>query len=186
MQDGVPDSVVLAGPLPIWPDSMGFWAMATEANQPGVYLLTVPVSDSYRILYVGEAGNMADRIRQHIASYLSGEYLMYDGNLLSQGVLKPLWVPSGEVEMTLSKLDEHRSLVVQMLQQVQVFFAVLPATAKRGLQRIESAIIRALRDSDAKNFLENRRLSIGEAPSATPVQIECKSSLFGLPRTISA
>jgi hypothetical protein len=181
-----PDEVFFSGPFDLWPRG-GCWQPAEFGGAPGVYLLTIPVGDGFRTFYVGEGEWMVSRLRWHLACYLAGQYNLYDPTRLLTGTLQVSWSPKkGEIEeTTLANLDDHRRKLEEMMRLVRVFLCSLPESTQAIRQRVESAIIKALRDeTEANAFLENERLSVNVRSDHKTVAVRQAASLFSIPSTL--
>ena len=181
-----PTEIVFRGPFPIWPHDEEHWLSRHETSCPGIYLFAIPIQGQWRVFYVGEASNIAGRVREHLSLYLSGKYKLYEAEPFSQGRLVLNWEPSPHAERTLAKLDDHRMKLRAMLSQVSIFFA--DAGKERSVrQRIESAMIKCLRaQSDSDAILENTRLSVSQKDGHFPIEIRCDSCLLGIQQKLMA
>ena len=55
-------------------------------RKKGVYLWTIPFGGKYLVYYVGKTDvSFADRLLQHVQSYLNGYYRLYDPIEFAQG-----------------------------------------------------------------------------------------------------
>jgi hypothetical protein len=177
-----PDEITFIGPLDLCPDDSDHWEIEEIAAGHGVYLFTVEVNGSYRILYVGEGEHIAKRIREHLSSYLSGKYTMYDSALLREGKRRRVeGYPCLKTENVLLKVNEHRNSLVAMLQLVRIFVCRIDC-GKPTLRRLESAIIRTLRENhEANEFIENDRLSVDiQSDQRREIRVGGAERLFAL------
>lgn len=184
----LPEEINFIGPLDLWPDDSGHWEIEKIAAGGGVYLFAVEINGTYRILYVSEGMHIAKRIREHLSSYLSGKYTMYDAALLREGRrLKIKGYPCLKTENVLLKVNEHIDLMVAMLQPVRIFVCCIDCN-KHNLRRLESAIIRTLREnSEAKEFIENDRLSVDiRSDKRNSIRIVGANRLFALGESLLA
>ncbi len=182
----IPKEIQFTGPASMIPDEEGRWPLSESSSVPGVYFFAVEVGDRYHVFYVGEAGNVFERMRGHLAAYLAGRYWVYDVSDLRLARLSKVWSPS-EPEVTLSRIHEHRALLEPMLRLVKIFVAGLPPDCMApDRRRIESAIVKAFRaDLEAHSFLENARLSVDQRNGHEPVIVGCSKAVYGLPRELS-
>ncbi len=180
-----PLELVFDGPFELWPISSDKWPLKEVASGQGIYLFTIEVQDQYRILYVGEADDVANRLRQHIRYYLSGRYWLYEAEALKQGKLVKTWKPTQDSEVALANFPQLQAALMATLPLIRLFVC-RTATDKSSRWRIESDLISALRHSKAASaFLENSRVSVAPGKDCQQVAIRCNSALFELPSTLS-
>lgn len=123
---------------------------AAEANKPGLYLWTVPLSDGNLIYYVGETGrSFSRRLRQHYEELVSARYHVYSAAEFARGEKLALW--PGRWDVTDRKSDEEckancarlSNQIKEMMLALRLLLAPL-ACDKRTRQRIEAAIAQPL------------------------------------------
>ncbi len=116
-----------------------------KESPPGVYLQTLLIKDQYFVYYVGEAKDLLDRTRQHIAGFLSGNYWVYDpaATIKDQEKSKPYDPASKHYKGFLEQSSELRAMAYDWLAALQLFVWI---DAKhelddRGQKLVESALI---------------------------------------------
>lgn len=117
-------------------------------ERPGVYLWAVG-TNRYQISYVGEAGNISDRMYMHATSMLGGAYYLYDEAHMTQGA-DPNRSEHWEYQPGLQRLldnflgdyERHSKTAFRNLVGYAFFWAVPDPEVTREVRRsIESAII---------------------------------------------
>lgn len=175
----IPANLHFEGPFPLLPTLESSWELSRFVT-PGIYLFTVKVQESYRVLYVGEADQVANRLRKHIENYLSGNYQLYQAEDLQKGVLTPAWKPGNPAEITASRIAELHAALTQSFPQFIIFVASADLN-KTERRRVESGIILQLHeDLDANAFLENYRLSTAYSGIKQELYIDSGVALYGL------
>lgn len=181
----VNSSVNWKGPYNLWPNEDGKWVLEDVASCPGVYLFTVKIAGAYRVLYVGEAYDVAGRIRAHIRSYFAGEYQLYDGESLARGERVLVRGPTRNSERLLMDLTTFYSQVLSTLKPMRIFFVPMERD-KSLLRRLESSLIRQFRQQEiTSKFLENCRTSVGVRSSPIKVVVSAEATILGLPDELS-
>lgn len=180
----IPSDLVFNGPFALWPDEAGHWPVEEAAAGPGVYLLTVKVGSQDRAYYIGEAEHIGNRLREHLSSYLAGQYWLYSASSLREGRLEPSWKPPLKAEQVLHQLAVHHAALREMLPLVNVYVARMERP-RADRQRVESAMISALRQHQHANvFLENERLSVLVREGQVPVGVHGCSQVLGIPEVL--
>jgi len=176
----LPEKLRFEGPFPFVPPVESAWELA-RFSHPGVYLFTVRVGESFRVLYVGQGKSVSGRLRGHIEKYLAGNYWLYAAADLMAGKRTTAWTPGQAAEVIASKVSDLHSALRQTLPLLEVFVGVSDMS-KSELCRVESALILALRESPKANeFLENHRLSIAYGDAKAELGLESDWPIFGLP-----
>lgn len=135
---------------------------APEAATAGIYLWALPIDGRHLIHYVGiTRDNVAARQVEHMRHYLSGNYSIYKPIQFAQAQTCAMYQPKDGLA---SFLAHHRELCDALFEQVgqlHVFFAPIAGADREMLERIESSVIEALRQTGgrASTFLDNMRIS---------------------------
>ncbi|MBK7902934.1 MAG: GIY-YIG nuclease family protein [Proteobacteria bacterium] len=134
----LPETLELLGPFSLAStgDDHDFFAWPFRSPS-GVYIFTVPVAESYKAFYVGMSIDIKWRMREHIRSYLSGQYLLYEPAVICQGSLDPIYTPC-EPEKFLGRAGELLPKALELLRLARIFVLEMP-TDTRLLRRVESA-----------------------------------------------
>ena len=135
------------------------------ADGPGLYLWITQVDDRPYLHYVGiasQSGSLAQRQREHMSKYLSGHYTLYDPALFRQGEKRVLFSKDHAHSFNdfLGNLRDYQQAALQLAGCMRVYLCRLDSD-KPWLERIESAVIRQLREAqgEAAKMLDNLRLS---------------------------
>src|SRR5690606_4537724 len=124
-------------------DSLRLLADSEQASAPGIYLWAVPLGTNYLVNYVGIAcTSIASRHDDHLRSYLSGQYVIYDPNAFRLGKREPVFSPVEGLRTFLRDLERNTKALVAQLRTCRVFFAPLHAD-RETLECLESALITA-------------------------------------------
>ena len=76
----------------------------------GVYIWSVAPTKGYRVSYIGECANLADRMYHHVHCMLGGAYTLYGDDHLDDGAEpKPLYEPGPQILYT-RFCDEYTTL----------------------------------------------------------------------------
>jgi len=134
-------------------------------EQPGVYLWTVG-ANRYQISYVGEAGNISNRMYTHATSMLGGACYLYKDDHITQGAdpnKSQHWEyrPGLEslVGQFLSNYEWFSKAAFRNLVGYTFFWAVPVPTVNREIREsIESAIISAAQEESVP--IQNVRPSV--------------------------
>ncbi|MEO1203780.1 MAG: hypothetical protein AAFX10_13790, partial [Pseudomonadota bacterium] len=154
------------GPFGLIPTDSRTWiAENPQALKPGVYLWTVRVEDEYRVHYVGMSTNsMTVRSLEHLSASF-GVNPVYKPDELRRGRKGEFLFCRGEDEW-----DDVRDGVlpetIEYIREIQIFIAPIDVSnfaqyGKCELERIESALINMIRESESRRrpFLVNSRRS---------------------------
>jgi len=133
-------------------------------NSPGVYLWTVGNCETKYISYVGEAGNIRNRLYTHMVYTLGGGYWLYDaGELLSNKTLNPVYKPSpGSWNNSfLQDFSNISEAAYKNLAAFQIFWAVVEGET-HVRRMVESCIINKLMtdENQYKSLFQNDRISV--------------------------
>ena len=118
------------------------------SNHTGVYLWTIPFQNQYLTYYVGETGtSFAIRHNQHLESYLTGLYRVYDPEAFLKGkrvlIWGGLWKPERKNAKTkkefVDRKEELAPKISELISQFRLFLAPIDGD-RRIRQRVEAAI----------------------------------------------
>ena len=121
-------------------------------DKKGVYLFTIPFEGKYLVYYVGETGaSFANRLLQHVQSYLNGFYRIFDPEEFVNGKKVLLWggmwkTNRREPKLISDFIDRQAELAPKtllFLKQFRIFLAPI-GEDKRIIERIEAEIARSL------------------------------------------
>lgn len=168
-------------PLKLRPQSEDSWDLS-GANFAGVYLWTIQSNDGFRVFYIGQAQNVAYRTRQHLKSYLCGQYQLHDPQKLADGYLDYTFKSIGTAyEKTLLQLDVQRELLNAMLDKVYIFAARVEGE-KSARCTIETALIDHFKKSEfTKSTIENPKVSLRTLKMDVQYVVVAKENIVGLP-----
>ncbi|MDA0822670.1 MAG: hypothetical protein O3C28_09635 [Proteobacteria bacterium] len=108
-----------------------------NAWKPGIYLWTFLFNQVHRINYVGVASsNIAAKHNEHFVEFLSGKRKFYESRELSEGLLKPAYLPGDSHEMFVALIEP----LMQQLSLIRIFFAPYDGTNSE-CQRLADGII---------------------------------------------
>lgn len=177
-------SLNLLGPFNIFQNQCDLILDQTTIGRPGIYFWTVKVGEEYLINYVGiSANSIRERIVQHIKFSLSGDYTIYDPNLLQSGVLDIVYTPNSNYNLFLLNIEANRNNIIANLKLFKIFYVTLDES-KYLLELIESEIIQSIRigNSKSKLFLSNYKLSrLKDENQNINIKFSTEYSLNGLP-----
>jgi hypothetical protein len=149
-------------------------------NEPGVYLWTIPTGPSFTVYYVGETGrSFGERFTEHTRAYLGGEYSVWEPEDFLQKrkveVWGGLWRPERRALMGefLANLDRLTPRIAELLKAYRVFVAPMRGS-ERMRERMEAAIIRAIKLSDPHALLDENLRYRPRLPSEDPVTYEMR------------
>jgi hypothetical protein len=121
-------------------------------KKKGVYLFTIPFEGKYLVYYVGETGDsFANRLLQHVQSYLNGFYRIFDPEEFAAGRKVLLWggmwkTDRREPKLICDFIDRQAELapkIIMFLKQFRIFLAPIDED-KRIIERVEAEIARSL------------------------------------------
>jgi hypothetical protein len=125
-------------------------------EKKGVYLFTIPFEGKYLVYYVGETGDsFANRLLQHVQSYLNGFYRIFDPEEFVKGRKVLLWGGMWKTDRREPKLisdfiDRQTELAPKILLQLKrfrIFLAPIDED-KRIIERVEAEIARSLNQQE--------------------------------------
>lgn len=154
------------GHVPHGPNPWFYEQAELKVSPPGVYLQSLLIKDQHFVYYVGEAGDLLHRTRQHIAGFLSGDYWVYDpvATINNKEKSKPYDPGSKQYEQFLTQSSELRAMAYEWLAALQLFVWI---DAKheldgQGRKLVESALIQKLFDQRPKGpgwLCDNEKVS---------------------------
>lgn len=118
-------------------------------EKKGVYLWTIPFDSKYLVYYVGETGvSFAERLLQHVQSYLNGFYRVFDPEEFAEGRKVLVWGGMWKSDRKspdimfeyLRQYHKLSDMAHSLLNQFRIFVAPLKENDRRIRQRIEAAI----------------------------------------------
>ena len=135
------------------------------ADEAGLYLWITEIDGRPYLHYVGIAsasGSIATRQRKHMSDYLGGIYTLYDPESFRRGEKQVLYSNDDRQSFGhfIRHIQQHHQAAMSLAGCMKVHTCRLDLD-KPQLQRIESAVIRQLRETegDAAKMLDNARLS---------------------------
>lgn len=154
-----------------WKGPLRFGATSTPPDpkalppgKPGVYVWTIRAGGEYLVTYVGETGNLWNRLLEHAYGLMGGNYWIYDPEKLSRGEKSdPLYKadPVTGNWAYVVQFERLGPLARENLLAAHIFWAEL--TAEVPIRRcVESALITAVQSSGERQVLENTKVSVGE------------------------
>lgn len=146
------------------------------------------LGDNYLINYVGIANkqSLASRLCQHIKSFMSGTYWLYDTNEFMTGKKTPIY-KSPFNPLKLDFLDDYLKWTKIVYDQIKAFsiFIAPVQEEEQTLKRIEGFIIKSLKEAKidmAKKFLDNERVRrFSKTESSIHINMIYKCNLLGMP-----
>lgn len=115
-------------------------------------MFTIPFEGKYLVYYVGETGtSFANRLLQHVQSYLNGFYRVFDPEEFVRGKKVLLWggmwkTDRREPKLICAFIDRQAELapkILMFLKQFRFFLAPIDEE-KRVIERVEAEIARSL------------------------------------------
>jgi len=128
-----------SGPCALLPNDHNATLLLADPNawKPGIYLWTFLFNQAHRINYVGVASsNIAAEHNEHFVEFLSGKRKFYKAGELSEGLLKPAYVPGDGHEKFVAQIGP----LMQQLSLIRIFFAPFDGTISER-QRLADGII---------------------------------------------
>ncbi len=132
-------------------------------SESGVYLWCVGRHPNHRISYVGEAGDLQQRLYEHIFWTLGGAYCLYaDDHMVDGKSPVDAYKPGlGNIlTVFLGDFPKYSAMAHQNLLGYTFFWATVPGD-RAHRRAVESALIANFRD--AKEPLQNARVSVSAA-----------------------
>lgn len=165
------------------------------ASKNGVYLWTFFDGSSERVWYVGQTRRaFEERMGEHIACFLSGEYSLPDPDSLLEGKPEQSWPPAGvawprSLPSFLDAFEEQSKRAISLVRRLRFHFATLDDVPHIH-DRAEGAIGRHFRDHPEETIrrtvMSGLRLPAalpGEAPLR--LTVEAEANVLGLPTILS-
>jgi hypothetical protein len=159
------------------------------AKEPGIYLWTIQTGPSNTVYYVGETGrSFGERFAEHTRAYLGGEYSIWGPEEFLQKRKIELWGGLWRPERKhltgeyLANVERLLPRVVELLKSFRIFIAPMRGS-ERMRERVEAAIIRAIRLSDPHPLLDENLRYRPRLPSEDPVRYDMQlpAHIEGLP-----
>jgi len=159
------------------------------AKEPGVYLWTIQTGPSYTVYFVGETGkSFAERFAEHTKSFLGGEYSVWAPEEFLQKrkieLWGGLWRPErrGLMGEYLANAERLVPRVLELMKSFRIFVGPMRGS-ERMRERVEAAIIRAIRLADPHPLLDENLRYRPRLPSEDPVRYDLQASvnIEGLP-----
>jgi len=122
----------------------------------GIYLFTIPFEGKHLVYYVGETGSFfANRLLQHVQSYLNGFYRVFDPEAFGKGEKILVWggmwkKDRREPKLICDFIDKQAELapkILLFLSQFRLFLAPMNEE-NRIVERIEAEIARSINQQD--------------------------------------
>lgn len=126
------------------------------SQKKGVYLFTIPFEGKYLVYYVGETGtSFANRLLQHVQSYLNGFYRVFDPEMFGKGkkilIWDGMWKPDRrKPKLICDFIDRQPELnpkILLFLKQFRIFLAPIDEE-KRIIERLEAEIARSINQQE--------------------------------------
>ena len=119
-------------------------------------MFTIPFESKYLVYYVGETGSsFANRLLQHVQSYLNGFYRVFDPEAFGKGEKVLIWggmwkTDRREPKLICDFIDRQPELVPKillLLKQFRIFLAPVNEE-KRIIERLEAEIARSINQQE--------------------------------------
>lgn len=186
-----------AGPYswPGTPDAPSLFD-APEADQPGIYLWTVPLPEGHLVYYVGETGrSFATRLREHYLEHAAGMYHLYEPDAFARGEKSMVWPGLWDredrktVQECIEAYPQLAPTIAKMTSVLRFFLAPMDCD-QRTRKRVEGALARALYEAPGKagEFQERgiRYERRREDERAIQVKLATAVPLLGVPEELNA
>jgi len=126
-------------------------------DNSGIYFWSITYDKQQLIFYVGMTKNLKKRMNQHLESYTSGFYQVFDSKDFSRGIRKHVWIGKWRYDSALRNkdIDEetfnkaleeytlnkefHERERTKFLDTMNLYFFPI-AESERNLKRIETAL----------------------------------------------
>ncbi|WP_299792376.1 hypothetical protein [uncultured Shewanella sp.] len=153
--------------------------------KPGIYFWAYQIENSYWVNYIGISSvSIAKRQSNHLSSFLSGGYDIYNINSLFNGVLERAYSPGDGNE----SFNKNFGYLEQQLDNLCFFFAPIE-TETSLLQRIETSFITHIRSSaENSKILDNGIVSRykRDDEEVIPLTINSPAIIKGIPDSLLA
>ena len=128
-----------------------------KIGNSGIYFWSITYNKQQLIFYVGMTKNLKRRMNQHLESYTSGFYQIFDFKNFSRGIRKHVWIGKWRYDLALRNkdIDEqtfnkaleeyelkkefHEQERINFLNTMNLYFFPI-AESERNLKRIETAL----------------------------------------------
>ena len=128
-----------------------------KIGNSGIYFWSITYGKQQLIFYVGMTKNLKRRMNQHLESYTSGFYQIFDFKNFSRGIRKHVWIGKWRYDLALRNkdIDEetfnkaleeyelkkefHEQERINFLNTMNLYFFPI-AESERNLKRIETAV----------------------------------------------
>lgn len=158
-----------------------------RAQRAGLYLWTFEINGKgFKVNYVGESGQVAVRMAEHLAEYLRGRYWFYDADALAHGKREPVYNVSQDCESFRTRFAALAPYLEAQLRSCRLFLAPMNS-GERLRRRVESALIQQLWDHEGREFLDNTHVT-PRTDDEEPVRviIDHKAKIIGMPSELWA
>jgi len=146
--------------IEIIPSEQYSWANFKDfpnIDNSGIYFWSITYDKQQLIFYVGMTKNLKKRMNQHLESYTSGFYQVFDSKDFSRGIRKHVWIGKWRYDSALRNkdIDEetfnkaleeytlnkefHERERTKFLDTMNLYFFPI-AESERNLKRIETAL----------------------------------------------
>jgi len=110
----------------------------------GVYLWVIPIAARFFPHYVGEAGNLRNRLLAHRANLTGGSYWIYDPGELKAGRLTPVYNPNEDSRVFDGVWDKAKDFARLLRFFILAFPPDPQVNTKRLRLRVELGLARAI------------------------------------------
>ena len=126
-------------------------------DNSGIYFWSITYDKQQLIFYVGMTKNLKRRMNQHLESYTSGFYQVFESKNFSRGIRKHVWIGKWRYDLALRNKDIDEETFNKALEEYELkkvfherertnfldtmnlyFFPI--AESERNLKRIETAL----------------------------------------------
>lgn len=165
----------------------------------GLYIWAIPFADGYLVYYVGMTyASFEKRFNQHIESYLTGKYRIYDPAKFKEGKKNLFW-PGGYKTVQGSKtttefldyyLNDPTNYGKTLKDFLELFYIFLSPLDEdmRTIERIEAEVNKHINEQQGLigKFQDQdiRYKPTRPGEGRLSVKINCKSKILGIPETI--
>lgn len=138
-------------------------------NQAGIYIWVAGSGNNKFITYVGEAGNIRNRLYNHMLYTLGGGYNLNDFDKFIKGDSIEECYKSNPDNMNIDyimRYEELSRIAYKSLVCLDIYFTIFKGTDEER-KRIESCIIRTLKNEKNKYscMLQNYKFSVSQDES---------------------
>ncbi|MBT3850157.1 GIY-YIG nuclease family protein [bacterium] len=143
--------------IPSEPYSWANFKDFPSIDNSGIYFWSITYDKQQLIFYVGMTKNFKRRMNQHLESYTSGFYQVFDSRNFLRGIRKHVWIGKWRYNLALRNkdIDEetfnkaleeyelkkefHEQERINFLDTMKLYFFPIPES-ERNLKRIETAL----------------------------------------------